>query len=78
LTQVNAYFCCVKGVVGANYVPPVGQPADPCVATTTPSPTGPTSSPGSNTPTPTPSRSGAAAVAVSFIAMIVAVIAFCL
>jgi len=78
LTEVNAYFCCVKNTVGANYVAPAGQPTEPCV-TTTATPTGtPTPTPGSNTPTPTPSRSGAANVAVSFIAMIVAVIAFCL
>lgn len=78
LAQVNAYFCCLKNNVGTNYVAPFGQPMDPCV-TPTPTP-GPTSTGGPSTTTVPfkSSRSGATTAVVSFIAMIIAAVAFCL
>jgi hypothetical protein len=81
LANINAYFCCMRGAVGANWVAPTGAPADPCA---TPSPTpGPTTTGGPTTIAPVrSSRSGAVVVGVDarsvFIAMIIAVVAFCL
>jgi hypothetical protein len=76
LQQLNAFYCCAKSTVGANFVAPANMPTDPCV---TPSPTpGPTSPTGTGTPVPIQSskRSSATTVAISFIALIIAVVAF--
>jgi len=80
---LNAWFCCAKNNIGSTFVPLAGQPSDPCV---TPTPTGGPTTTGGPTPTggPTSSpvpfqsskKSGAATLAVSFVALIMAVVAF--
>jgi len=93
-SSVNALLCCAQTAVGTNFVAPKGFSSSVCgsfTPTPTPGPTttgGPTSSTsgptstGTGTATPVPiqssKKSGAVTTAISMIAMLVAIVAYCL